>query len=162
MVRGGEWQRKIKLIIKYKQNKSIILVVRCKSGERMATKIVELKKPKLHNPLFVEGLPGVGNVGRIASGYLIEELKAEKFAELYSSHFMPFVLLHQSSAVHVLKNEFYYWRAKKKRAEGPDNFNRGHTEHEPGWSLRSCRRDSEFCEKIRREGYDNTCWVGCW
>lgn len=80
----------------------------------MATKIVELKKPKLRNPLFVEGLPGVGNVGRIAAGYLIEELKAEKFAELLSSHFMPFVLLHQSSAVHVLKNEFYYWRAKKK------------------------------------------------
>lgn len=80
----------------------------------MVTKIVELKKPKLKNPLFIEGLPGVGNVGRIAAGYLIEELKAEKFAELFSSHFMPFVLLHKSSAVHVLKNEFYYLKAKKK------------------------------------------------
>lgn len=80
----------------------------------MATTIVELKKPKLRNPLFIEGLPGVGNVGRIAAGYLIEELGAEKFAELFSSHFMPFVLLHQSSAVHMLKNEFYYWEAKKR------------------------------------------------
>lgn len=80
----------------------------------MATRIVELEKPKLNNPLFIEGLPGVGNVGRIAAGYLIEELKAKKFAELYSSHFMPFVLMHQSSAVHVLKNEFYYWKAKNK------------------------------------------------
>jgi hypothetical protein len=80
----------------------------------MATKIVELEKPKLRNPLFVEGLPGVGNVGRIAAGYLAEELKAKKFAELFSSHFMPFVLLHQTSAVHVLKNEFYYWKAKEK------------------------------------------------
>lgn len=69
--------------------------------------------PKLNNPIFVEGLPGVGNVGRIAVGYLLEELKAVKFAELMSSHFMPFVLIHQSSAVHVLKNEFYYWKAKK-------------------------------------------------
>ncbi len=78
----------------------------------MVTKIVEFEKPKLKNPIFVEGLPGVGNVGRIAAGYLVEELKAKKFAELYSSHFMPFVLLHQSSVVHVLKNEFYYWKAK--------------------------------------------------
>jgi len=80
----------------------------------MATKIVELEKPKLKNPLFIEGLPGVGNVGRIAAGYLAEELKTKKFAELFSSHFLPFVLLHQSSAVHVLKNEFYYYKAKEK------------------------------------------------
>ena len=80
----------------------------------MVTKIIELKKPRLKNPIFIEGLPGVGNVGRIAAGYLAEELKAVKFAELLSSHFMPFVLLHQTSAVHVLKNEFYYWKAKRK------------------------------------------------
>lgn len=80
----------------------------------MTTKIIELEKPKLKNPLFIEGLPGVGNVGRIAAGYLVEELGAKKFAEIISSHFMPFVLLHQTSAVHVLKNEFYYWKAKGK------------------------------------------------
>lgn len=79
----------------------------------MTTRIVEFEKPKLKNPVFIEGLPGVGNVGRIAAGYMIEELGAKKFAELHSSHFMPFVLLHQSSSVHVLKNEFYYWKAKK-------------------------------------------------
>ena len=80
----------------------------------MATRIIEYEKPKLRNPLFIEGLPGVGNVGRIAAGYLVEQLDAKKFAELFSSHFMPFVLLHESSAVHVLKNEFYYWKAKKR------------------------------------------------
>lgn len=80
----------------------------------MGTKIKVLTKiPKLNNPIFIEGLPGVGNVGRIAAGYLIEQLNCKKFAELFSSHFYPFVLLHQSSAVHVLKNEFYYWKAKK-------------------------------------------------
>ena len=79
------------------------------------TKIKILGKlPKLNNPIFIEGLPGVGNVGRIAAGYLAEQLKAKKFAELFSAHFMPFVLLHQSSAVHVLKNEFYYVKAKEE------------------------------------------------
>jgi len=79
----------------------------------MATKILELQKPKLKNPVMIVGLPGVGNVGRIAAGYLIEELKAVKFAELNSSHFMPFVLLQKGAAVHVINHEFYYWRAEK-------------------------------------------------
>jgi len=79
------------------------------------TKIrVHKKLPKLNDPVFVEGLPGVGNVGRIAAGYLAEQLGAKEFAELFSPHFLPFVLLHQSSAVHVLKNEFYYWKGGKK------------------------------------------------
>ncbi len=80
----------------------------------MVTKITEFEKPKLKNPILIEGLPGVGNVGRIAAGYLIEELGAKKFAELHSSHFMPFVLMKKDSNVHVLNNEFYYWKAKKK------------------------------------------------
>ena len=80
----------------------------------MATRIFELEKPKLNNPLFIEGLPGIGHVGRIAAQFLVEELKAKKFAELLSSHFMHYVLLQQSSSVHVLKNEFYYVKAKGK------------------------------------------------
>lgn len=78
----------------------------------MSTKIIEFEKPKLRNPLFIEGLPGIGHVGRIAAGFLIEELKAKKFADLISSHFMHYVLLHQSSSVHMLKNEFYYWKGR--------------------------------------------------
>lgn len=80
----------------------------------MVTKIIELEKPKLNNPIFIEGLPGIGHVGRISAVYLVEELKAKKFAELFSSHFMHYVLLQQSSAVHILKNEFYYVKGKRK------------------------------------------------
>jgi len=79
----------------------------------VTTSITELQKPKLKSPIMVVGLPGVGNVGRMAAGYLIEGLGATKFAELNSSHFMPFVLLQKGSAVHVINNEFYYWRAEK-------------------------------------------------
>jgi uncharacterized protein (TIGR00162 family) len=80
----------------------------------MTTRIIQFEKPKLKNPIFIEGLPGIGNVGRIAAGHLVEELKAKKFAELYSSHFMPFILLQKRSEAHLLKNEFYYWRGKQK------------------------------------------------
>lgn len=78
------------------------------------TVIKLLSKPKLNNAILVEGLPGVGNIGRVAVGYLIEELKAKKFADLYSKWFFPFVMLHDKYKIHLLKNEFYYWKAKNK------------------------------------------------
>jgi uncharacterized protein (TIGR00162 family) len=71
------------------------------------------EKPRLKNPILIEGLPGVGNIGRVAAGYMIEELGAKKFAQLYSKHFFPFVMLHENYQIHLLKNEFYYWKAKK-------------------------------------------------
>lgn len=78
------------------------------------TVINVFEKPKLKDPILIEGLPGVGNIGRVAAGYLIEELGAKKFADLYSKWFFPFVMLHDNYRVHLLKNEFYYWKAKKK------------------------------------------------
>jgi uncharacterized protein (TIGR00162 family) len=78
------------------------------------TVIKVFSKPKLKNPVLIEGLPGVGNIGRVAVGYMIEEMGAKKFAQLYSKHFFPFVMLHDNYQIHLLKNEFYYWKAKKK------------------------------------------------
>ncbi len=80
----------------------------------METKITVLEKPKLNNPILIEGLPGIGNVGRVAAGYLIDQTKAIKFAELHSKHFLPFVLVHDNSEIVLLKNEFYYLKGKKK------------------------------------------------
>lgn len=75
----------------------------------METKITVLKEIKPNKPVFVEGLPGIGSVGRVAAQYLIDELKAEKFAELHSPFFLPFVSIHEST-IEMLKNEFYYWK----------------------------------------------------
>jgi uncharacterized protein (TIGR00162 family) len=80
----------------------------------MTTKIIVFEKPKLKNPIFIEGLPGVGNVGRVAAGYLVEELKAKKFAELISSHFMPIAVIPQGSQAELIKAEFFYWKSKNK------------------------------------------------
>jgi len=76
------------------------------------TKIICDKKPKLKNPILVVGLPGIGNVGRVTAGYMINQLKATKFAELYSPYFFHFVMIH-NDMIHVLRNEFYYYKGKK-------------------------------------------------
>jgi uncharacterized protein (TIGR00162 family) len=76
------------------------------------TFIRTLKDVKLNNPVLVVGLPGIGNVGRVAVGYMVHKMKAEKFAELFSSGFYPSVLIH-NNAVHLLRNEFYYKKGEK-------------------------------------------------
>ncbi|MFH1294597.1 MAG: proteasome assembly chaperone family protein [Candidatus Aenigmatarchaeota archaeon] len=78
------------------------------------TVIKVLQKPKLKNPILIVGLPGIGNIGRVGVGYLIDELKAKKFAELYSEHFFPFVILEENHEVKLLKNYLHYWKAKAK------------------------------------------------
>ncbi len=75
-----------------------------------------IKKPKLKNPVFIQGLPGIGYVGRNAAGYLVDELGAEKFAEMYSYHFPHVVLVdpNKKGLIRELKLEFFFWKAKKK------------------------------------------------
>lgn len=72
------------------------------------------KLPKLHNPLLIEGLPGIGNVGKLAVEHLIDNIKAKKFAELYCKDFPPQVFINNDGTIELVKNEFYYWKAKKK------------------------------------------------
>jgi len=80
----------------------------------MRTRIRTIEKKKFRKPILVEGLPGIGNVGRVAAGYLVSELKMKKFAELYSQHFLPLVLLQEDAVANLLKCEFYYHRAKNR------------------------------------------------
>lgn len=72
------------------------------------------REPDVKNPIFIEGLPGIGHVGRLAARQLVLELKAKKFAVLHSDHFPPQVLIAKSGLVHTMRNDFYYWKAKKK------------------------------------------------
>lgn len=72
------------------------------------------KKPKLNNPILIEGLPGIGNVGKLAVEHLIDETKAKKFAEVYSKDFPPQVFINADGTVKLVNNEFYYIKAKKK------------------------------------------------
>jgi uncharacterized protein len=72
------------------------------------------RKPKLNNPIFIEGLPGIGNVGKLAVEHLIDNIKAKKFAEIYCKDFPPQVFINPDGTIELVKNEFYYWKAKKK------------------------------------------------
>ncbi len=52
------------------------------------TRIQELVKVQMKDPILVQGLPGLGYVGKVAVDYFVEKLKPKKFAELYSSYLL--------------------------------------------------------------------------
>ncbi len=76
------------------------------------TFIKELSKPELRSPVLVEGLPGLGLVGKIAIRHLVRQLKAKRFAFLYSPHFPYFVIVSKKGNVRLLRGSFYYWKAE--------------------------------------------------
>ena len=66
------------------------------------------EKPKLNNPILIEGLPGIGFVANIAALHLISELKAKKFAEIISASFQDFAVITESGGALSPINELYY------------------------------------------------------
>lgn len=67
-----------------------------------------LLNPTLENPIFVQGLPGFGNVGRIAAHLLIKFFDAKPFAELYSPSFPDYIAINSKGICHLPRYEFSY------------------------------------------------------
>jgi proteasome assembly chaperone (PAC2) family protein len=66
----------------------------------------ELSQPALENPIFVQGLPGFGNVGKIAANLFMKYCNAKRFAELYSPSFPDYVSVSSKGICHLPKYEF--------------------------------------------------------
>ncbi len=81
------------------------------------SEIVTKEKISLNDAILLEGLPGVGNVGKLAAMHLIEELNAKKCTEIYSSHFPPQVLIDDEGIINLVSNELYYHKGKGKERD---------------------------------------------
>ena len=76
--------------------------------------IKEFSKPELKNPILIEGLPGIGNVGKIAVDFMIDNLKAKKFIDIYSKAFPNSVFVNEKNLVHLPRISLYYKKLKNK------------------------------------------------
>ena len=79
--------------------------------------MITSEEPELNEPIMVEGLPGVGNVGKLAAEHLVEQLKATKFAEIHSKYFPPQVLLDEDGVIRLVSNDLYYVRGEGDRPD---------------------------------------------
>ncbi|MCW6168838.1 MAG: proteasome assembly chaperone family protein [Thermoplasmatales archaeon] len=77
--------------------------------------INQQKKIKLNNPILIEGLPGIGNVGKIAAEYIVEKLKMEKYASIFSEYLPPQVFMDDSSVVRLVSMSLYYKKMPKTK-----------------------------------------------
>ncbi|PTD94003.1 proteasome assembly chaperone family protein [archaeon SCG-AAA382B04] len=74
----------------------------------METQTKKIKEIDLEKPILIEGLPGVGHIGKLATEHLIDELGAEKYAEIYSPHLPPQVLIDEDNKTNLVRIELYY------------------------------------------------------
>ena len=75
------------------------------------TQFKVLEEVSLNNPIFIEALPGIGHVGKLAIDHVIDELDATKFVEIYSPYFPPQVLVGEGGVIEDMKNEMYYLKS---------------------------------------------------
>jgi len=73
-----------------------------------------LFRPEVESPVFVEGLPGLGSVGRIAARLLIEFSHAKPFAELYSPSFPDYVTVGADGICRPPRYQFYASSMRKR------------------------------------------------
>jgi len=75
----------------------------------MSVRLRYLKRSKLKQPIMVAGMPGIGNIGKLAAEYLIHKLSAKRFLELYSEHFPEWVV-QDGGILSPLRIDFYQCR----------------------------------------------------
>ncbi len=73
----------------------------------VSTEVEYVNKLDLEEPVMIEGLPGVGHIGKLAIDHLIDELDADKLVEIYSQYLPPQVLVDEEGNVDLAKIEIY-------------------------------------------------------
>lgn len=77
-------------------------------------KITFHKKTNIKNPILIEGLPGIGNVGKIVVDYVVEQLKAELLMS-FSSYDLPnTVFVNEDNLVELPKISLYHKKINKQ------------------------------------------------
>ncbi len=80
----------------------------------MDWKIKQLNKAKLNNTILIGGLPGIGNVGKIAIDFIIDNLKAKKIFELSSYKLPHCVFVNEDNLVELPTIEIFHKKLKNK------------------------------------------------
>ena len=71
------------------------------------------KKPKLKNPTLIAGLPGIGNVGKIAADFLTDSLGAKKIYDIFSYTFPNSVFVREDNLVELISISIYHAKVNK-------------------------------------------------
>ncbi|QSZ66825.1 proteasome assembly chaperone family protein [Methanofollis aquaemaris] len=76
--------------------------------------VAYLTEDKVQADILVEGLPGIGQVGKLVVEHMIQELGAEKIVDIISVFLPPQVLIDPGGVVRLPANEIYLWKGEEK------------------------------------------------
>jgi len=80
----------------------------------MMWEIKTTKKTKITKPILIGGLPGIGNIGKIAVDFIIDEIKAQKIAEARGTGMPHSVFVNEDNLVELPAIEIYHKKIKGK------------------------------------------------
>ena len=64
------------------------------------------------DPILIEGLPGIGQVGKLVAEYMIHMLGAGKIGEIHSIYFPPQVILDETGLARLARNELFLYQSE--------------------------------------------------
>jgi len=76
--------------------------------------IKQIAKQEINKPIVIEGLPGIGNVGKVAVDFIIESIKAKKIVEISSSSFPHTVFVNEHNLIDLPSINIYYKKIKSQ------------------------------------------------
>lgn len=76
--------------------------------------IRKIEDVKIKNPILIEGLPGIGNVGKIAMDFMIDNLKPKKIYEIHSDGFPHAVFVNEQNLVDLPTIRIFHKKIKNQ------------------------------------------------
>ncbi|MDD1685431.1 proteasome assembly chaperone family protein [Methanoregula sp.] len=107
------------------------------------------KDKNLADPILIEGLPGIGQVGKLVAEYMIHVLSAEKIGEIHSIYFPPQVILEENGLARLARNELFLYQSEGRNiiflvGDHQSTSNEGH------YLLSDCYCDIAVELKVKR------------
>lgn len=124
----------------------------------MKTTRIEMEKEfDVENPVFIEGLAGIGHIGRNVVSYIADHTESEKVGEIYSHHFPPFAMVTDNKTVETIKNTIYQLKRDGKKdivlLEGNAQASTPEGHHEVAEKVMELVEDVEASQIVTVGGY---------
>lgn len=121
------------------------------------TRIEYEKEFDAENPIFIEGLAGIGHVGRNVVSYIADHTDAEHVGSVHSHHFPPFAMVEDDKTVETIKNTIYQVSRDDNRdlviLEGNAQASTPQGHHEVAEKIMDIVDDCDASELITVGGY---------
>lgn len=72
------------------------------------------KLPKLKNSVLISGLPGIGNVGKVAVDFMVDTVNAKEAYRIYSKSFPHSVFVNEDNLIELPLVKIFYKKQKGK------------------------------------------------